>query len=484
MTNPLAPLKYGRVIGRFLANTADGPDLGDLPEFPPLTGRLTFTAEAPKILVATSDPPATYVQLPKHYVASLDEFGYLTWRGERGIRLVAPSPETNPNSWTWRVTFDLSYDGDSVPIAPFSFAVPEYIPGPDPEDPDEGAVGLVDLTLVSPVPSSTGNAVVRGVSVDSVELDENDLIFGLDDGTFLPPVTVPAIEEATDAATAAAASATAAASSATAAQNAVNSFDLDIGTVTEGPADATVSGGPPAWTLDLVLPPGPAGPAAPDATSSVKGIMRLNGILAGDANNPAFNAAAFGTSSTTACRGDDARLSDARTPTSHTHPASQISDSTSVGRSVLTAADAAAARTAISTIADNDSRLSDARTPTAAGQVYDFTIKSHAGARAAGAGNVIPEGVRVERAISISAITWRGETAGTGNLVVELRKNGSNTGMPAASTISAANHAADTVVTAGGPWSVAAGDRITVQIATADSPAGNGLQVSIKATTT
>lgn len=44
---------------------------------------------------------------------------------------------------------------------------------------------------------------------------------------------------------------------------------------------------------------------------------------------------------------DDARLSDARTPTAHTHPATQISDSTTVGRSVLTAANATAARSAI-----------------------------------------------------------------------------------------------------------------------------------------
>lgn len=43
----------------------------------------------------------------------------------------------------------------------------------------------------------------------------------------------------------------------------------------------------------------------------------------------------------------DARLTDARTPTTHSHTAAQISDATATGRSVLTAADAAAARTAI-----------------------------------------------------------------------------------------------------------------------------------------
>ncbi|MEV6341326.1 hypothetical protein AB0M12_42230 [Nocardia vinacea] len=362
-------------------------------------------------------------------------------------------------------------------------------------------MGLVDLTLVSPVPASEGNAVVRGLSLDNVTLEGDDLIFILDNGEELPPVTVPAIEAATDAAAAAAASQSAAASSATAALNAVNSFDLDIGTVTTGAAgssaSASVHGGPPAWTVDLTIPrgdTGSTGPAAPDATSSVKGILQLTGDLGGTAASPTVpgltsKVPTSRTISTTAPLTGGGDLSADRTLA--------VSDATTSAKGVVqlagilagTAAspafNAAAFGTSSSTAcAGNDSRLSDARTPTAAGQVYDFTIKSHSGARATGAGNVIPEGVRIERAISISAITFRGETAGTGNLVVELRKNGSNTGMPAASTISAANHAADTTVTAGGPWTVAAGDRIIPYITTADSPAGNGLQVSIKAVTT
>lgn len=43
----------------------------------------------------------------------------------------------------------------------------------------------------------------------------------------------------------------------------------------------------------------------------------------------------------------DSRLSDARTPLAHTQAASTISDSTPTGRSLMTAADAAAARTTI-----------------------------------------------------------------------------------------------------------------------------------------
>ncbi|MCA3003785.1 MAG: hypothetical protein IOD15_00290 [Phycisphaerales bacterium] len=54
-----------------------------------------------------------------------------------------------------------------------------------------------------------------------------------------------------------------------------------------------------------------------------------------------------GSTAGTVCAGDDARLGNARTPTAHTHPASEISDSSTTGRAVLTAADQAAARSAI-----------------------------------------------------------------------------------------------------------------------------------------
>lgn len=56
---------------------------------------------------------------------------------------------------------------------------------------------------------------------------------------------------------------------------------------------------------------------------------------------------AYGTTAGTAAQGNDSRLSDARTPTAHTHTASQVSDSTATGRALLTAVDAADARTAI-----------------------------------------------------------------------------------------------------------------------------------------
>ncbi|MGV9676213.1 hypothetical protein ACWDSJ_13110 [Nocardia sp. NPDC003482] len=425
----LPPLKYGKVVGRFLANIADGPDLGDLPEFAPLSGTLTFTADAPKILVAGAQPdPATYVQLPTHYVCELDEFGYITWRGMRGIRLVAPSGETNPSDWTWRVSFELSYDGERIPMDPFSFTVGEYVAGPDAQNPDQGSTGLVDLTLVAPVPASPGSAVVRGERGSGVQID----------GQVATYAALPAAP-------------------ADGAQYVVRADGLLYVFHTAG-----------GWTPNgqgIVI----RGPA---------GTTDWNGIV----NKPTAFPPTIGGTATTAVAGNDPRLSDARTPTVHTHPASQISDANAVGKAVLTAVDAAAARTALGAVATDDTRLSDARPPTAAGQIYDIAFKSHTGIRALGVGNVLPEGLRIERKISVSSVTYRCETAGTGNLVVELRQNGTPVSNSSV-TIAAANQAADTTITPTTPFTFSPGDRLTVNITTLDTGTGKGLQVSLKGVT-
>lgn len=88
---------------------------------------------------------------------------------------------------------------------------------------------------------------------------------------------------------------------------------------------------------------------------------------------------ALGTSAGSAAAGNDPRLSDARAPLAHSHAVADLSDATALGRSLVTAPDAAAARavtgagtsnlalgsTASTAAAGNDPRLSDARTPLA-----------------------------------------------------------------------------------------------------------------------
>lgn len=94
---------------------------------------------------------------------------------------------------------------------------------------------------------------------------------------------------------------------------------------------------------------------------------------AGDVTSGTFDIARLpvapsGTSSTTqVVRADDSRLSDARTPTAHTHTASQISDSTVAGRTLLTAADAAAQRTALGLVIGTNVQAQDAELQAIAG---------------------------------------------------------------------------------------------------------------------
>lgn len=90
------------------------------------------------------------------------------------------------------------------------------------------------------------------------------------------------------------------------------------------------------------------------AASHTHGNITNAGAIGSTANLPlitttggAITVGSFGNTANTFCQGNDSRLSDARTPTAHTHPASDISDSTATGRAVVTATDAAAARAAI-----------------------------------------------------------------------------------------------------------------------------------------
>ncbi|MEU8895497.1 hypothetical protein [Nocardia sp. NPDC048505] len=422
------PLKYGKVVGRFLANVIDGPDIDDRPEFLPLAGTITFTAAAAKVLVSEAGTgPVTYVQLPEYYECELDEFGYLTWRGSRGIRLVAPTPDLNPRDWTWRASFDLSYDGRRVPMDPFDFHVPEYVPGPNPESPDIGSTGLIDLTLVAPAPHSSGNTVVTGPRGANLQID----------GQVPTYAELPLAPQE-------------------GAQFVVKTDGLLY-------AFHAAEGG---W-----MPQGQGvGIRGPVGTSHWNDIQ----------NKPSTFPPVIGSSSNSAVAGNDLRLTDSRTPLPHTHPLAQVSDSTALGRSLMSASDAASVRSTLGVVAGNDTRLADIRTPTAASQIYDITLKSHMGTRVAGAGNVMPEGLRIERPIQITALTFFGNSAGTSDLVVELRKNGTTVAGTSVA-VPATNHVLGKTVT--GTWNFAEGERLTVHITTADANAGIGLQVSMKGTT-
>ncbi len=482
----LQPLKYGKVVGRFLANTADGPDIGDLPEFPPLAGTVTFTAEVPKVLVAEALPaPATFVQLPRHYVCSLDEFGYLTWRGERWIRLVAPNDDTNPTDWTWRVSFELEYDGDRVPIDPYSFTVPEYVPGPDPENPDVGSTGLVDLTVVSPVPSTGGVGVVRGPQGEGLQID----------GKVATYAALPATPAEGDGA-----------QYVVAADGLLYVWRTGTGWMADGqgvvirgpqgPAGADGASAEEVLTADYFegdLNAAPLGWVAFNESLSTNDPAMGNGVLltvgnGSDAKQQIVYATDSGRLATRLWFDDVVQWRPWQVtypghddwaditgkpatfpPSAHTHA---IADTTGL----QTALDGK--------VGTSDPRLTDARTPTAAGQVYDVEFVAQTGVRATGAGNVAPMGLKLRRAVRFTEVTYRGTTAdASGNLVVELRKNGVQvSGTP--KTIAVADQTAGGAnATNTGTWDFAAGEVLTVHVTGVGGTPGSGLIADIKGAT-
>lgn len=292
------------------------PDIqGDsdrLPELAPIGGSLLFRPSRRSVRLI--DPPPYVTYFLEDVRAYLDEFGVLRDDdGEVGVVLVSPfSSGLAEQGWTWEVLFSL--EGGHT-FESFSFQI----------QPDE----TKDLTELTPVDSSPGTITVMGPP-------------GLDASVTVGSTTTTAP------------GGTANVTNSGTAQEVVLDFVLPRGDT--GPTGAsgtiesstatglaagaaptvTLGGTPSARTIAFGIPKGdkgdkgdtgdqgPIGAGAPDATTTSKGSILLAGDLGGTAAAPTVTGG-----------------------TNHTHTAAQISNSTAVGRSVLTAVDATAARTAI-----------------------------------------------------------------------------------------------------------------------------------------
>lgn len=123
----------------------------------------------------------------------------------------------------------------------------------------------------------------------------------------------------------------------------------------------------------------------------------------------------------------------------------------------------------------------DTASNTLIGLPYDLSYLATVVARETGLGdNVL--GMKLQRAAVFTSVTYRCGTAdASGNLVVELRKNGStvsgtSTSIPAASQVAGA--------TSTGTWSFAEGDILTVWVSAIGTTPGQGLVADIKGVTT
>jgi hypothetical protein len=100
----------------------------------------------------------------------------------------------------------------------------------------------------------------------------------------------------------------------------------------------------------IVRSPGPQGPAGPaggggGGSGTVTGVTAGDGLLGGTITTSGTIDCNFGSSGNTVCEGNDARLSDARTPTAHTHVAGDIGSVTGpalIGRQAATSGTAEA----------------------------------------------------------------------------------------------------------------------------------------------
>jgi predicted RecA/RadA family phage recombinase len=115
----------------------------------------------------------------------------------------------------------------------------------------------------------------------------------------------------------------------------------------------------------------------------IQGVTAGTGLTGGGTSGTVSLAVAYGATGTTACVGNDARLSDARTPTAH------AASHASAGADAITPA-------AIGACADNDARLSDSRTPS--------STLAHAASHATGQADAIAPSAIGAQAVVVVAV--------------------------------------------------------------------------------
>lgn len=160
-------LPTATVTGQYLFVSQDNADPGTDPQAVLVTGTVRFTCNATPPLIYKSRKLAA---VPLVHEAIFDSQGFIvpydpTQPGvvrpgliERGIELLADSPEVSPRGFSWTVSFNLreALTGRNIVIPSFAFEV--------------SAGDTVDLTEVMPVGSSNGVTIVRGESAYEIAL--------------------------------------------------------------------------------------------------------------------------------------------------------------------------------------------------------------------------------------------------------------------------------------------------------------------------
>jgi hypothetical protein len=161
MVETLAPLRYGKVVGRWVAIVGDSvSDVDKSPDAIPLTGTVVLTPQAPLLRVATATPVPT-TAMPQEITCTVVN-GYLTYGGDQFVWLLATDdPAVNPQNYTWRATVNLVNGATALNPYSFLFAVPTWDAAAN-----GGAGNPVDLTVDSPLQQDGSTLITKGLKGD------------------------------------------------------------------------------------------------------------------------------------------------------------------------------------------------------------------------------------------------------------------------------------------------------------------------------
>ena len=112
----LTPLTYGKVIGRFLAIIGDTADASPYPDAVAPSGTITFTPTLSNFIKVSGATPTPATAVLRPIDVPIDTDGYLSWNGQDGVHLVATDDPVIATEFTYTVTFNLTYEGVSIPI--------------------------------------------------------------------------------------------------------------------------------------------------------------------------------------------------------------------------------------------------------------------------------------------------------------------------------------------------------------------------------
>lgn len=267
----------GKVVGQFLFVTQDNQDAGTKPNAVAVTGSVKFTcsATAPVVWGKVNIVPLTHE-------AEFNAEGLIVPKGlldQDGLELMGDSPALNPSGFTWTATFALTevLTGRAVQLPPITFKLSA---GETVDLADKVTVGASNGVLVSRGASAYEIAVAQGFVGTAAEwIDSLQVI--LEPPT--PKLTIGTVSEGPAAASITdgvlslviprGADSTVPGPASTVPGPPGPANTLSVGTVTTGAAgsaaSAAINGTAPNQTLDLVIPHGNTGNTGPANTLAI-----------------------------------------------------------------------------------------------------------------------------------------------------------------------------------------------------------------------